>query len=63
MSFSLDNFFSLVKSSEKVFAKAEEQNLLGDEEQAYILYMKYFNIITAVKKTAEFKKNEVTKLQ
>ena len=52
-------FCRLVKSCEKVYKRAEEVNLLCDEEQAYVLFMKYFNLVTAIKKTSEFKKNGV----
>lgn len=46
-----------LKTSEQVFKKAEEMNLLGDEESAYVMYMRFFNLISAIKKTAEYKKN------
>ena len=46
-------------SAQKLFKNAEETSLLGDEEKAYVLYMKFFNFISGIKKTAEYKKNEV----
>ncbi len=51
--------FRFVKSADKVFKRAEQENLLGDEERAYVFYMKFFNLVSAIKKTAEYKKNEV----
>jgi len=56
MSGSLHRFLS---TADKVFKEAELAYALRDEERAYCLYMRYFNIITAIKKTDEFKKNEV----
>lgn len=47
----------MARSSEKVYKKAEDVNRLQDEEQAYVLYMKYCNLVSAVKKSSEFKKN------
>lgn len=35
---------------------AEEQNRLGDQENAYIFYMKYFNLITLIQKHKDFPK-------
>ena len=56
MSGSLHRFLS---TAAKVFKEAELAFALRDEERAYCLYMRYFNIITAIKKTDEYKKNEV----
>jgi len=50
---------SYVKSAQPLFAKAEEAYCSKDEEKAYILYMRYFNVIQHVKKSAEYKKNKV----
>ena len=52
--------FRFIKSASKVFKSAEESNIQGDEETAYVYYMKYFNLISAIKKIPEYKKNEVT---
>jgi len=48
-----------VKSTQPLFANAEEAYCNKDEERAYILYMRYFNVIQCVKKSAEYKKNKV----
>ena len=58
--YSLLLYFRFVKSADKIFRNAEEHNMLGDEEKAYVFYMKFFNVISAVKKTADYKKNEVS---
>ena len=52
--------FRFINSAGKVFKSAEERNVLGDEEMAYVFFMKYFNLISAIKKCAEFKKHEVS---
>ena len=51
---------SYVKSGQALFTKAEEAYCSKDEERAYILYMRFFNIVQCVKKSAEYKKNKVT---
>ncbi|KAJ8311552.1 hypothetical protein KUTeg_010907 [Tegillarca granosa] len=48
----------LLRSAEKMMKEAEAQDLLGDEERAYVLYMKYFNVITIIKKTADYRKQK-----
>ena len=51
---------SYVKSAERLFTIAEEAYVNKDEEKAYILYMRFFNVIQCVKKSAEYKKNKVS---
>lgn len=51
--------YRFLSSSKKVFIAAEKENLSGDEEKAYVYYMKYFNVISEVKKTSQFKNNKV----
>ncbi|XP_055300839.1 ubiquitin carboxyl-terminal hydrolase 8 [Sitodiplosis mosellana] len=46
----------LSKSTQKVLAKAEEFYKLGDEEQAYIMYMKYFALIEIIRNAKDFSK-------
>jgi len=53
----------LVKSAEKTFKEAERSDDLGDEERAYILFMKYFNVLTIVKTKADYKKQVKTNLE
>lgn len=48
----------------KVYKEAEEKNLEGDEEKAYIYYMRFFNLLNIVKKTPDFsiQKEQITSL-
>ena len=48
-----------MKCSQQLFIKATQAYSDKDEERAYILYMRYFNVIQHVKKSAEYKKNQV----
>ena len=48
----------LVKTADKMLKEAEQGDLLGDEERAYVLYMKYFNVVTFLKKSADYKKQK-----
>jgi len=48
-----------VKTAQRLFTNAEEAYCSKDEERAYVLYMRYFNVIQCVKKSAEYKKNKV----
>lgn len=47
-----------VKAASKLLKEAELNESLGDEEIAYVLYMRYFNLISGIKKTSEYKKDE-----
>ncbi|GAB1605796.1 ubiquitin carboxyl-terminal hydrolase 8-like [Argonauta hians] len=47
-----------VKSAGKLLNSAELCENTGDEEKAYVLYMRFFNLITSVKRTSEYKKDE-----
>ena len=48
----------LVKTADKMLKEAEQGDMLGDEERAYVLYMKYFNVVTFLKKSADYKKQK-----
>ncbi|CAL1537539.1 unnamed protein product [Lymnaea stagnalis] len=48
----------IVRSSNKVFQDAETFDSQGDEEKAFVLYLKYFNIIKQIKTKAEYKKQK-----
>ncbi|XP_048750145.2 ubiquitin carboxyl-terminal hydrolase 8-like isoform X2 [Ostrea edulis] len=48
----------LLKSAEKIHKEAELHESLGDEEKAYIMCMKYFNVVTLIRKSAEYKKHK-----
>ncbi|OCT86909.1 ubiquitin carboxyl-terminal hydrolase 8 isoform X2 [Xenopus laevis] len=49
---------SYVSSACKIFQKAEECRLEGDEEKAYVLYMKYLFVFELLKKRSDFKQNQ-----
>ena len=51
---------SLVKTADKMLKEAEHSELMADEERAYVLFMKYFNIVTYLKKTPDYRKEKVT---
>ncbi|KAL8615253.1 hypothetical protein ACOMHN_050294 [Nucella lapillus] len=48
----------LVKSADTMFREAEKHDLQGDEEKAFIMYMRYFNIVKQVKTNSDYKKNK-----
>ena len=54
--------FSLAKTADKMLKEAEHAELMKDEERAYVLFMKYFNVVTYMKKTADYKKDKVEAL-
>jgi len=47
-----------------VLLKARDELLAGDEEQAYILYMRFIDMYKVIRASKEFKKNngEILKL-
>lgn len=51
--------FSYVQSALKIFKAAEESRLDGDEEKAYILYMKYAAVYNLIRKRPDFKQQQV----
>lgn len=50
---------SIIKSKNKVFQDAEAYDLQGDEEKAFVFYMKYFNLLRLVKSKPDYKKQKV----
>ncbi|XP_068131483.1 ubiquitin carboxyl-terminal hydrolase 8 [Hyperolius riggenbachi] len=52
------NTKSYVNSASKIFQKAEECRLDGDEEKAYVFYMKFLFVFDLIKKRADFKQNQ-----
>ncbi|XP_052267863.1 ubiquitin carboxyl-terminal hydrolase 8-like isoform X2 [Dreissena polymorpha] len=48
----------LVKTADKMLKEAEHSDLMEDEERAYVLFMKYFNVVTFLKKTADYRKEK-----
>ena len=53
------SFHRLVKTADKMLKEADHSDVLMDEERAYVLFMKYFNVVTFLKKTADYKKQKV----
>ncbi|XP_021393210.2 ubiquitin carboxyl-terminal hydrolase 8 isoform X3 [Lonchura striata] len=49
---------SYVQSALKIFKAAEESRLDGDEEKAYILYMKYVAVYNLIRKRPDFKQQQ-----
>ena len=58
------NYFSylcrFIKSSDKVYLNAQSHDLEGDEEYAYVYYMRFFNIISLIKKTKKYSEKKVS---
>ena len=48
-----------MKTADKMLKEAEHSEMLMDEERAYVLFMKYFNVVSYIKKTADYKKQKV----
>ncbi|XP_018432214.1 PREDICTED: ubiquitin carboxyl-terminal hydrolase 8 [Nanorana parkeri] len=49
---------SYVNSASKIIQKAEECRLDGDEEKAYVFYMKFLFVFELIKKRSDFKQNQ-----
>lgn len=54
------SLWSLIKSADKVYLQARDHYLEGDEEIAYVFYMRYFNLITLIKKSSKYKEKQVS---
>ncbi|KAH8336607.1 hypothetical protein KR074_012323 [Drosophila pseudoananassae] len=48
------NMKMLLNTARKLYFTAEEYRLEGDEELAYITYMKYFNMLSAIRKKSDY---------
>lgn len=46
----------LARSTKALLKEAEKQRKMGDEEQAFIFYMKYFTLINIIRKAKDFHK-------
>lgn len=44
-----------------MYLKAQDHEFEGDEENAYVFYMRYFNIITLIKRSNKYKEKKVSK--
>lgn len=49
----------ILNTTKKVLEEAEHMSRLGDEENSYIFYMKYFNLITIIQKSKELHKGDL----
>lgn len=56
--------FSLCRLAEKILLKARDEVLGGDEEQAYVLYMRFIDVFQSIRnsKTYRTEKKELDKL-
>ncbi|XP_020812777.1 ubiquitin carboxyl-terminal hydrolase 8-like [Drosophila serrata] len=50
----------LLNTARKLYMNAEEKRLDGDEEQAYIAYMKYFNMLHAIHNKPDYANHKTT---
>ena len=51
---------SFIKSADKVYLKAKDHDFEGDEENAYIFFMRYFSIITLIKRNNKYMEKKVS---
>ena len=49
----------LVKVAQKLLSSAKENEINGDQEKAYVLFYKYFELYKAVRKSVEYKKDKI----
>ena len=54
----LNQCIRLVKTADRMLKEAELADKVVDEERAYVLFMKYFNVVTFLKKTADYRKQK-----
>lgn len=43
---------------DKLLLKAKDESLGGDEEQAYILYMRFLDVVKEIRKSKSYKKGK-----
>lgn len=53
------NFLRLSKASEKLYLSAYDKYLEGDQEHAYILLLRYLDVVQAIRNSKEYKQNKV----
>lgn len=51
--------FRLCRIADKVLLKAKDELLAGDEEQAYILYMRFIDMYKVIRASKEFKRDKM----
>ncbi|KAL5469338.1 hypothetical protein EMCRGX_G030588 [Ephydatia muelleri] len=49
---------NLCQLAEKIFLKARDERLSGDEENSYILFMRFLDVANTLKKSDEYKSNK-----
>ena len=56
--------FRLCRSAEKILLKARDEVLVGDEEQAYVLYMRFIDVFQSIRNSKAYRmeKKELDKL-
>ena len=52
------SIFRLCRIADKMLLKAKDELLAGDEEQAYILYMRFIDMYKVIRASKEFKKDK-----
>lgn len=63
LSKSCNYFDRLMRSTAKVLKEAEKFIKLGDDENAYIMYMKYFNLLEIIRKKKDYSKYKRDQLE
>ena len=60
----LFNLLRLCRTADKILLKAKDEVLNGDEEQAYVLYMRFVDVYKCIRASKEYKrdKRELVKL-
>ncbi|EEC08263.1 hypothetical protein IscW_ISCW005312 [Ixodes scapularis] len=51
---------TVCKSTKAILQKADLDRDLGDEERAYVLYMRYFTMVQLIRKHRDYKKDKVS---
>lgn len=51
-------FYSLLETALKLTAEADKHYRKGDEELAYVFYMKYFNTLNSIQKKPDYQENK-----
>ena len=56
--------FRLCRLAEKILLKAKDELIAGDEEQAYVLYMRFIDVFQCIRKSKTYRteKKELDKL-
>lgn len=45
--------------ADKIYVNAKDAQLNGDEEKAYVLYMRYYHVLKSIWKDSSYKKKKV----